>query len=279
MSFLRCGKFNLSLSRPLIMGIVNVTPDSFSDGGRFFSVDVALAQAERLIGEGADILDVGGESTRPGATPVPLEVELDRVLGVIEALRDCRAPISIDTYKPEVMRAGISAGASMVNDVNALEAPGALQAVAESEAAVCLMHKQGDPQTMQLDPRYDDVVREVRGYLNERANAALAAGIARERIVIDPGFGFGKTADHNLALLREFAQLKSLGFPVLAGLSRKSLLGKLTRRPITERVYSSVAAALIAVAHGAAIVRVHDVAPTRDALEVWWAVNGENHDT
>lgn len=261
------------------MGIVNVTPDSFSDGGRFFSVDVALAQAERLIGEGADILDVGGESTRPGATPVPLEVELDRVLGVIEALRDCRAPISIDTYKPEVMRAGISAGASMVNDVNALEAPGALQAVAESEAAVCLMHKQGDPQTMQLDPRYDDVVREVRGYLNERANAALAAGIARERIVIDPGFGFGKTADHNLALLRELAQLKSLGFPVLAGLSRKSLLGKLTRRPITERVYSSVAAALIAVAHGAAIVRVHDVAPTRDALEVWWAVNGENHDT
>ncbi|HSF48413.1 MAG TPA: dihydropteroate synthase, partial [Burkholderiales bacterium] len=239
MSFLRCGKFNLSLSRPLIMGIVNVTPDSFSDGGCFFSVDAALAQAERLIGEGADILDVGGESTRPGATPVPLEVELDRVLGVIEALRDCRAPISIDTYKPEVMRAGISAGASMVNDVNALEAPGAPEAVAESEAAVCLMHKQGDPQTMQLDPRYDDVVREVRGYLGERANVCLAAGIARERIVIDPGFGFGKTADHNLALLRELAQLKSLGFPVLAGLSRKSLLGKLTRRPITERVYSS----------------------------------------
>jgi dihydropteroate synthase len=261
------------------MGIINVTPDSFSDGGLYFSVDQALGQAERLIGEGADILDIGGESTRPGATPVSLEAELDRVLPVIEALRDCPVPISIDTYKTEAMRAGIAAGASMVNDVAALESPGALEAVAESDAAVCLMHKQGDPLTMQLDPRYGNVVTEVREYLRERANAALRAGIARERIVVDPGFGFGKTAEHNLALLRELKELKSLGYPVLAGLSRKSLLGRLTRRPIAERVYSSVAAALIAVEHGAAIVRVHDVAATRDALEVWWAVNRENHDS
>jgi dihydropteroate synthase len=257
------------------MGVVNVTPDSFSDGGQFHSAQAAVAQAGRLIEEGADILDIGGESTRPGATPVPLGEELARVMPVLEALRGSPVPISVDTYKPEVMRAAVAAGASMINDVSALEATGALEAIAQSRAAVCLMHKRGDPRTMQASPQYDDVVAEVKEYLRQRLDAANQAGIGRERIVIDPGFGFGKTTAHNLRLLRELPALKALGAPILAGLSRKSVLGQITRKPVGERMYSSIAAALIAVLKGATIVRVHDVAATRDALETWRAVESE----
>jgi dihydropteroate synthase len=272
MSFLQCGKFRLSLDRPLIMGAVNVTPDSFSDGGRYVTTEHALRHARTLIGEGADILDVGGESTRPGAVPVTLEEERWRVLPVLEALQGCGVPVSVDTQKPALMREAIAAGAGMVNDINALAAPGALEAVADTAAAVCLMHKRGDPRTMQQNPHYDDVLREVRQFLVERVIAAEGAGIVRERIVIDPGFGFGKTFEHNLVLLRELGQLAALGVPVLAGLSRKSMLGKITGRGVGERAFASVAAALIAVENGARIVRAHDVAATRDALAVWQAV-------
>lgn len=271
---LRCGPHVLSLERPLIMGIVNVTPDSFSDGGRYATLPTALAHARALLEEGADILDIGGESTRPGAPPVPLDEERRRVLPVIEALADCGVPVSIDTQKPELMKEAIAAGAGMVNDVNALSAPGALEAVAPTSAAVCLMHKKGDSRTMQDDPRYEDVVREVRAFLSERLEAAERAGIARERLVIDPGFGFGKTIEHNLALLRHLREMAVLGVPVLAGLSRKTTLGKITGRGTDERVYAGIAAALIAVQNGASIVRVHDVAATRDALAVWNAVDG-----
>lgn len=272
MPHLVCGRFRLALNRPLIMGVVNVTPDSFSDGGRSASTPAAVAHARMLLEEGADILDIGGESTRPGAPPVALEQERRRVLPVIEALADCGVPVSVDTQKPGLMQEAVAAGASMVNDVNALAAPGALEAVARTTAAICLMHKQGDPRTMQQDPRYDDVVREVREFLAARIAAAQAAGIGHERIVIDPGFGFGKTLEHNVALLRELGQFAALGAVVLAGLSRKSMLGKITGRDVGERVYAGVAAALIAVANGARIVRVHDVAATRDALAVWNAV-------
>lgn len=269
---LRCGAYALSLERPLIMGIVNVTPDSFSDGGRHAAFPDALAHARRLLEEGADIIDIGGESTRPGAPPVALDDERRRVLPVIESLAAARVPISIDTQKPELMAEAVRAGASMVNDVNALCAPGALEAVAGTSAGVCLMHKKGDPRTMQQDPRYDDVVGEVRDFLAARVAAAARAGIARERLVVDPGFGFGKTLEHNLTLLRHLDAIAALGVPVLAGLSRKSTLGRLTGRPIEERVYAGVAAALIAVDKGAALVRVHDVAATRDALAIWNAV-------
>lgn len=272
MPHLVCGRFRLALNRPLIMGVVNVTPDSFSDGGRSASTPAAVAHARMLLEEGADILDIGGESTRPGAPPVALEQERRRVLPVIEALADCGVPVSVDTQKPGLMQEAVAAGASMVNDVNALAAPGALEAVARTTAAICLMHKQGDPRTMQQDPRYDDVVREVREFLAARIAAAQAAGIGHERIVIDPGFGFGKTLEHNVALLRELGQFAALGAVVLAGLSRKSMLGKITGRDVGERVYAGVAAALIAVENGARIVRVHDVAATRDALAVWNAV-------
>lgn len=273
--YLQCGKFRLALDRPLIMGVVNVTPDSFFDGGRFTNAVKAVAHARRLIEEGAAILDVGGESTRPGAVPVTLEEERRRVLPVIEALADGGVPVSVDTQKPELMSEAVAAGASMVNDINALAVPGALDAVARTTAAVCLMHKQGDPQTMQQDPRYGDVVKEVREFLAGRVAAALAAGIGRERIVVDPGFGFGKNLEHNLALLRELAQFAGLGVTLLAGLSRKSMLGRITGREVGERMFASVAAALIAVEKGARIVRVHDVAATRDALAVWNAVKGE----
>jgi dihydropteroate synthase len=271
-AILRCGKYTLSLERPLIMGIVNVTPDSFSDGGRFASTAAAVARARALLEEGADMLDVGGESTRPGAPPVALDEERRRVLPVVTALADCGAPVSVDTQKPELMQEAIGAGASMVNDVNALAAPGAFEAVAATTAAVCLMHKLGDPRTMQQDPRYDDVVREVRDFLASRVAAAERSGIGRERIVIDPGFGFGKTLEHNLALLHHLGKLAALGVPVLAGLSRKSMLGKITGRDVDERIYAGVAAALIAVGNGAAIIRAHDVAATRDAFAVWQAV-------
>ena len=269
---LRCGKHALALERPLIMGIVNVTPDSFFDGGRFLDAAQAAAQGRRLIDEGADIVDVGGESTRPGSSPVALEEERRRVLPVIEALRDCGVPVSVDTQKPQLMREAIAAGADMVNDINAFQAPGALAAVSGSGAALCLMHKRGDPRTMQQDPRYDDLTAEVRAFLDERLAAALHAGIERDRLVIDPGFGFGKTFEHNLALLRSLGDFAALGIPIMAGLSRKSMLGRITGRDAGERVFASVAAALVAVRNGADIVRVHDVAATRDVLAVWRAM-------
>ena len=256
------------------MGIVNVTPDSFSDGGLHLQWDAALAHAHQLIAEGADILDIGGESTRPGAQPVSIQEELDRVLPIIEALRGAPVPISIDTSKPEVMRAAIAAGAQMVNDINALQDPAAMLAVASSNVAVCLMHKQGNPQNMQAQPHYQNVVAEVSTFLSGRIAAAEAAGIQRERIVIDPGFGFGKTLAHNLTLLRELKKLTELGVPILAGLSRKSMLGTLTGQDITQRLPASLAAALIAVQRGTAIVRVHDVRATVEALKIWNAVNG-----
>jgi len=272
---LHCGNFHFTMSRPLVMGIVNVTPDSFSDGGRHLQRDAALAYAHQLIAEGADILDIGGESTRPGAQPVSIQEELDRVLPIIEGLRGAPLPISIDTFKPVVMQAAIAAGAQMVNDIDALQDVAAMQAVAASNVAVCLMHKRGNPQTMQEQPLYQNVVDEVGAFLCVRIAAAEAAGIQRERIVIDPGFGFGKTLAHNLALLRELKKLTELGVPVLAGLSRKSMLGAITGQDVEHRVYASVAAALLAAQRGAKIVRVHDVRATADALKIWNAVNGE----
>jgi dihydropteroate synthase len=268
---LRCGSFQFDLSRPLVMGILNVTPDSFSDGGLYDRRDAAVRRAMQLIDEGADIIDVGGESTRPGAEPVGLEEELDRVLPVIEALRG--APISIDSFKPGVIKAAISAGAVMVNDINALQDHDAMKAVSMSDAAVCLMHKQGNPQTMQHQPEYGDVVSEVMDFLKDRIDAAIASGIAPDRIVIDPGFGFGKTLAHNLALLRNLAEFSKLQVPILAGLSRKSMLGLITGKDAQNRMASSVAAALIAVQRGASILRVHDVRETVDAIKIWDAVN------
>ncbi len=270
--FLQCGNFRLSLARPLIMGVVNVTPDSFFDGGRFFSAAAAVAHARQLIDEGADLLDVGGESTRPGADPVTLDEERRRVLPVLEALADAGVPLSVDTQKPELMGEAVAAGAAMVNDVNGFQAPGALAAVAGSACAICIMHKQGNPQTMQQSPQYADVVVDVRDYLSQRIAAAEQAGIARERMVVDPGFGFGKTLEHNLELLRRLDELAALTVPVLAGLSRKSMIGKLTGSDPGDCLAGSIAAALFAVQRGAAIVRVHDVAATRDALAVWQAV-------
>lgn len=269
---LRCGNYSLSLDRPLVMGIVNVTPDSFSDGGRHLLREAAIAHAHQLIAEGADILDVGGESTRPGAASVGVQEELDRVMPVVEGLRGAPLPLSIDTCKPEVMHAVLAAGVQMINDVNALQSPEAMAAVAASNAAVCLMHKQGTPATMQAEPHYQDVMAEVSAFLEQRIAAVQAAGVARERIVVDPGFGFGKTLAHNLALLRHLDKLAALGVPVLAGLSRKSMLGTITGRDVGHRVYASVAAALLAVQRGARIVRVHDVQATVDALKVWRAV-------
>ena len=269
---LKCGRFTLSLERPLIMGVVNVTPDSFSDGGLFADSAQAKADARRLIDEGADILDIGGESTRPGSAPVPVAEERRRVLPVLESLSNCGVPVAVDTRKPQLMREALAAGASMINDTNALGAAGALEAVAASDAAVGLMHMRGDPRTMQDAPAYDDVVREVRDFLRGRVAAAENAGIAPARIVVDPGFGFGKTLEHNLALLRGLSVFAGLGGALLAGLSRKSMLGRLTGRDVGDRLHASVAAALAAVKNGAHIVRVHDVAATRDALAVWNAV-------
>ncbi len=272
--YFQCGKYRLSLERPLIMGVINITPDYFSDGGRFATRDAAIAQARRQIDEGADILDFGGESTRPGSDAVPLDEERRRILPVLDALRDVPVPLSVDTQKPELMREAIAAGAAMINDINALRAPGALEAVAATDAGVCFMHMQGDPKTMQHDPHYDDVVAEVRAFLGERLAAARAAGMAGERLAIDPGFGFGKTLEHNLALLRHLRELGGLGAALVAGLSRKSPLGLITGRAVDERVHASVAAMLMAVQRGAHIVRVHDVAATRDALMVLAAVQG-----
>lgn len=270
---LHCGSFRLDLSRPLVMGIVNVTPDSFSDAGRHLLRGAAIAHAHQLIAEGADILDIGGESTRPGAQPVSTQEELDRVMPVIESLRGAAVPLSIDTSKPEVMQAALAAGASMVNDINALQNLEALAAVVASDAAICLMHKQGQPKTMQYEPQYGNVLLEVIEFLHNRVAIVEAAGITRDRIVVDPGFGFGKTLEHNLILLRNLQKFSALGVPVLAGLSRKSMLGKVTDRDVDDRLAASLAAALMAVQRGANIVRVHDVQPTRDAIKIWDAVN------
>lgn len=271
MNVWHCGRYALMMDRPLVMGIVNVTPDSFSDGGRHFDRRAAIMGARRMLEEGADILDIGGESTRPGARPASLSEELDRVLPVIEALAGEGVPLSIDTRKPEVMRAALAAGAALVNDVNALRAPGALEALADCQAGICLMHMQGAPGTMQNDPRYDDVVIEVRDFLVDRARACLQAGIAADRIALDPGFGFGKTVPHNVALLRDLPTLVAAGYPVLVGLSRKSMLGALTGRDVDDRLVASVTAALLAVEKGARILRVHDVRETVDALKIWQA--------
>lgn len=254
------------------MGIVNVTDDSFSGDGLAGDPARAVARGLRLAAEGAQILDIGGESSRPGAVAISAARELQRVLPVIAGLRDCGVPLSVDTWKPEVMREVLAAGADMINDIGALQAPGALDAVAASQAAVCLMHMQGEPGSMQLAPHYADVVREVAEFLSRRVQAAENAGIAAERIVIDPGFGFGKLPEHNLTLLRRLAALKRSGSPLLVGLSRKSMLGLMTGRPASERTHASTAAVLLALQRGAAIVRVHDVAATRDAIAVWNAV-------
>ena len=278
----RCGRFLFDFSkrqRPLVMGILNATPDSFSDGGRFRTPSDALAQAEHMIANGADIIDIGGESTRPGAEPVSLQEELDRVLPVIEALKDCGVALSIDTYKAETMRQALKAGVDCVNDIWALRQEGAVEAVIESNknnsdkpCGIVLMHMQRDPQTMQFDPEYQDVIGEVKAFLQERAELLQGQGITQDRIAIDPGFGFGKSLEHNLNMLTNFDLFSQLGYPVLAGISRKSMLGKLTGRDTNERVAPSIAAAILAADRGARIIRVHDVQETVDALKIWEAV-------
>jgi len=271
---LDCAGRILKLDRPRVMGIVNVTPDSFSDGGAHDTLEAAVAHGLKLAEEGADILDIGGESTRPGAAEVPVEEELRRVMPVIERLaKDTSLPISIDTLKPEVMRAAVQAGAGMINDIHGLRRDGALEAAAALGVPVVLMHMQGEPRSMQDAPHYDDVVGDVHRFLAERIFAAEMAGIAKNNLIVDPGFGFGKNTHHNLALLAQLERFTELGVPVLAGLSRKRTLGELTGRDVaSDRVAASVAAHLIAAQRGAAIVRVHDVAPTVDALKVWNAV-------
>jgi dihydropteroate synthase len=273
--FFQCGRFGFAPgAMPLVMGILNVTPDSFSDGGRFQSLEFAISRAEEMAADGADVIDIGGETTRPGAPPLPLDEELRRVMPALYALRGLGKPLSVDTYKPEVMREAIIAGADMINDVNAFRAPGAIEAVAASDCALCVMHMQSTPATMQHSPVYTDVVAEVIAFLRGRVDAMLLAGIARNRICVDPGFGFGKTVEHNYALLRAAGRIESeLGLPVLAGLSRKSMIGAVTGRPVEGRLAGSLAGALAAVALGAKIVRVHDVAATVDALKVWQAAH------
>jgi dihydropteroate synthase len=266
-------RFRLDLSRPLVMGIVNVTPDSFSDGGRHDDRRAAIAHCERLLAEGADILDIGGESTRPGAPKVDAEGEWARIAEVLTAAVTMGVPVSVDTYKPEVMRRALDAGADVINDVQALQLPGALAAVVGSGAGVCLMHMRGEPASMMDLAVYDDVVAEVQGFLAQRAQAAQAAGLPADCIALDPGYGFAKTAEHNLRLLAGQQQLKALGYPLLVGWSRKRTLGDITGRPVGERLPASLAAALRAASAGANVVRVHDVAATVDALKVWAAVD------
>lgn len=268
----QCGRFEFDLERPIIMGIVNVTPDSFSDGGQHSSTETAIRHARQLIEQGAQIIDVGGESTRPGAEPVPVKRELQRVLPVIEALRHAGVAISLDTCKPDVMKAGLEAGADIINDVTGFfEQQSRAVVASHPDCGLCVMHMQGEPRTMQSDPVYEDVVREVREKLSGLAQALQSSGIAKSRICLDPGFGFGKTVAHNYELLRHLDQLVGLGYPVLIGVSRKSMIGAVTGRSIDQRVFGSVAGALIGVMAGARVVRVHDVAQTRDALAVWRA--------
>jgi dihydropteroate synthase len=278
--YLQFGRYRFPMEaenvRPLVMGILNVTPDSFSDGGKFLALDLALSRAEQMISDGVDIIDIGGESSRPGAQPLPLEEELRRVMPLVYALRDCGKPLSVDTYKPEVMREAIAAGVDMINDINGFRAPGALSAVKEGECALCIMHMQRDPQTMQMHPEYADVVGDVMQFLRERVAAMNETGIDRKRLCIDPGFGFGKTLEHNLALLRSIGKIRTdLDLPVLAGLSRKTMIGAITGKPVEQRIAGSIAAALAAIEHGAQIVRVHDVAETVDAIKVWQAIKGK----
>jgi dihydropteroate synthase len=271
--YLQCGRFGFTLDkRALVMGILNTTPDSFSDGGRFESLEFAVSRAEEMISEGVDMIDIGGESSRPGAPAVSLEQELGRVMPVLYALQDMGKPLSVDTYKPVVMREAILAGADMINDINGFRAPGALEAVLGSDCGLCVMHMQGTPQSMQQSPQYDNVVDEVITFLRERVGAMLAAGIERERICVDPGFGFGKTVEHNFALLRNIGRMRQeLDLPVLAGLSRKSMIGAVTGKPVEQRLAGNLGGALAAIAHGARIVRVHDVVETVDAVKVWHA--------
>jgi dihydropteroate synthase len=273
---LRCGGKALDVSRPVVMGVLNVTPDSFSDGGRFTGVEAAVAHGLRMLEEGAAIIDIGGESTRPGAIPVGADEEIRRVLPVLEQLARAapQAVISVDTSKPEVIRAAVAAGAGLINDVRALTEPGALEAAVASACAVCLMHMQGDPRTMQRAPGYVDVVKEVKAFLEARAQACRAAGVFADRILVDPGFGFGKTLEHNLQLLRQLRELATGESPVLVGLSRKSTVGALTGRPAGDRVFGSVALAVIAALNGARVIRAHDVAATVDALRIVAAVEG-----
>lgn len=269
---MQCGRFSLEMRKPLIMGIVNLTHDSFSGDGLAGAPDFvayAYRQAQRMQEEGADILDIGAESTRPGADPVSLEEELARVIPVVRALHPLNIPLSVDTSKPEVMAAAIAAGADMINDVQALSAPGALAAVADSRVALCLMHMQGQPRTMQHAPRYDNVLAEVLAFLRARLLDTLAAGIAQERISVDPGFGFGKSVAHNYSLLAQLKSFQQLGVPVLVGMSRKSMLGAVTGRPVEERLVAGIAASVLAMERGAAILRVHDVKETLDARLVW----------
>jgi dihydropteroate synthase len=274
MLFMRCGTQTLDLTRPVVMGVLNVTPDSFSDGGQFLDIAAAVAHGVYMVEEGAGIIDVGGESTRPGADPVSAEEEIRRVVPVIEKLRaQTNAVISVDTSKPQVMRAAAEAGAGLLNDVRAFSEPYALETAAATQCALCVMHMQGDPRTMQLAPHYEDVVKEVEAFLDERVAACRAAGVPADRIAIDPGFGFGKTFEHNLELLRHLRKLGS-EWPIIVGLSRKSFVGRITGRPPGERVYGSVALAMMAVLNGANIVRVHDVGPTIDALKTVVAVQG-----
>jgi dihydropteroate synthase len=275
--FLQCGRFRLPLTgnhtRPLVMGILNVTPDSFSDGSEHNELSFLLDRADAMINAGVDIIDIGGESTRPGATPVELDLELQRVMPLIYALQDCGIPLSIDTYKPEVMREAQIAGVDMINDVHGFRAKGAIAAVADGDSALCIMHMQNSPQTMQMSPEYDDVILEVSDFFSERISTMQQHQIAKNRLLLDVGFGFGKSLSHNLTLLKHqklFSERFSL--PVLAGLSRKSMLGAITGRPVELRLAASIGAAMTAVAHGAHIVRVHDVAETIDALKVWTEV-------
>jgi dihydropteroate synthase len=268
----QCGRFQLDISRPLIMGVVNLTDDSFSGDALCGDAEAAIAHGLKQRDAGADILDLGAESTRPGAAPVDAQQEIDRLLPVIEGLHDCGVPLSVDTLKPEVMRMALRAGVDMINDINALQAPGAIEAVAATDAAVCLMHMQGAPAMMQQDPRYADVVAEVAAFLTARVAAAGAAGIAPQRICVDPGFGFGKTLEHNLELLRRLPDLRVPGVPMLVGMSRKSMLGAVTGRGVGDRLAAGLAAHLMAVLRGARMVRVHDVAPMRDALAMWNAL-------
>jgi dihydropteroate synthase len=272
-NLLQCGRFSFRLEgQALVMGILNVTPDSFSDGGRYGTLEFAISRAEEMVSSGVDLIDIGGESTRPGSPSVPVEEELRRVMPAVYALQGLGKALSVDTCKPQVMREAIIAGADMINDINGFRAPGAIEAVKDSDCGLCIMHMQGTPQDMQAQPVYQDVVREVLDFLRERVDALLAAGIERERLCVDPGLGFGKSVEHNYALLRATARIEQeLGLPVLIGLSRKSMIGAVTGRPVEERLPGSIAGALAAVAHGAKIVRVHDVAETVDALKVWRA--------
>jgi len=277
----RCGRFLYEFpsgqhKRPLVMGILNATPDSFSDGGRFYQRDAGLVQAEKMLAAGVDIIDIGGESTRPGAEPVSLQEELDRVLPVIEALKDCGVALSIDTYKPQTMQAALAIGVDCVNDIWALRQAGAVDVVKSTQCGIVLMHMQRDPQTMQFDPNYEHVVQEVQAFLLERAAIIEEAGVDPQRIAIDPGFGFGKSLEHNYQLLAHMDAFVEHGYPVLAGLSRKSMLGKVTNLEVGERLLPSIAAAILAVERGAMIVRTHDVPETVSALQVWQAMREQS---